>query len=90
VACISWKSGGNIDFDLIWSHQAVSPQMRAMINDWVPKIDQKLRSSAGSRMTSEWAKKVQCWEAVRDVALDLPEPRPPEMCSRTAEGVAAA
>ena len=25
VGCISWKSGGNIDFDLIWSHQAVSP-----------------------------------------------------------------
>ena len=40
VACISWKSGGNIDFDLIWSHQALSPQMQAMINDWVAKIDQ--------------------------------------------------
>ena len=90
VACISWKSGGNIDFDFIWSHQALSPQMQAMINNWVAKIDQKLRSTAGSRMTSEWAKKVRCWEAVRDVALDLPEPRPPEMCARTAEGAAAA
>jgi hypothetical protein len=90
VACISWKSGGNIDFDFIWSHQALSPQMQAMINNWVAKIDQKLRSTAGSRMTSEWAKKVRCWEAVRDVALDLPEPRPPELCARTAEGAAAA
>ena len=90
VACISWKSAGNIDFDLIWSHQALSPQMQAMINDWVAKIDQKLRSTAGSRMPSEWAKKVQCWEAVRDVALNLPESRPPEMHAKTAKGVAAA
>jgi hypothetical protein len=90
VACISWKFGGNIDFELIWSNQALSPQMQAMIYDWVAKIDQKLRSTAGSRMPSEWAKKVQCWEAMRDVALDVPEARPPEMYGRTAEGTAAA
>jgi hypothetical protein len=79
VACISWKSGGEIDFDRIWSQQALSPEMQAMINDWVVNIDQQLRSTAGSRMPSEWAKKVQCWDAVRDVALDLPEPLPPEL-----------
>ena len=41
VACVSWKSGGNIDFDRIWSHQALSPQMQAMIDDWVAKINQE-------------------------------------------------
>ena len=79
VACISWKSGGRIDFDRIWTHQEVSPEMRAMIGNWVVKIDQELRRTAGSRMPSEWAKKAECWEAVRDLALDLPEPLPPEM-----------
>ena len=86
----SWKSGRKFDFDLIRLHQALSLQMQAMINDWVAKIDQRLRSTAGSRMPSEWAKKVQCWEAMRDVALDVPEARPPEMYGRTAEGTAAA
>jgi hypothetical protein len=79
VAYISWKLGGDIDFDYIWSHQALSPEMQAMIADWVAPIDQELRSTAGSRMPSEWAKKVQCWEAVRNVVLDLPEALPPEM-----------
>jgi AIPR protein/Abortive infection phage resistance protein N-terminal domain len=88
VACISWKSGGDVDFGYIWSHQALSPEMQALINDWVANIDQELRRTAGSRMPSEWAKKVQCWEAVRDVALDLPAPLPPEMQGPVAGGAA--
>jgi AIPR protein len=79
VAYLSCKSGGDIDFDHIWSHQALSPEMQAIIADWVVNIDQELRSTAGSRMPSEWAKKVQCWEVVRDVGLNLPEHLPPEM-----------
>jgi hypothetical protein len=86
VACISWKSGGRIDFDRIWSHQALSPEMQAMVNDWVVEIDQELRRTAGSRMPSEWAKKVNCWEAVRDLALDLPQSLPPESQVQLAGG----
>jgi hypothetical protein len=86
VACISWKSGGEIDFDRIWSHQALSSEIQAMIDDWVVDIDQELRRTADSRMPSEWAKKLQCWEAVRDVALNLPEPLPPELQVRLAKG----
>jgi hypothetical protein len=79
VASISWKSGGRIDFDRIWSQQALSPEMQAMISDWVPEIDKELRRGAGSKMPSEWAKKAECWETVRDLALDLPQSLPPEM-----------
>ena len=62
--------------------------MQALINEWVVKIDQKLRRSAGSRMPSEWAKKAECWEAVCEIALDLPEPLPPEMQAQLAGGTA--
>lgn len=82
VACISWKSGGRIDFDRIWKDQALSAEMRALVNEWVAKIDQGLRGSAGSRMASEWAKKAECWEAIRDLVLELPKPLPPEMQQR--------
>jgi hypothetical protein len=79
TASISWKSGGRIDFDRIWSQQALSSEMHGMINDWAPQIDRELRRSAGSKMPSEWAKKAECWEAVRDLTLELPQPLPPEM-----------
>src|SRR5262249_27082511 len=84
VACISWKSGGRIDFERIWTHQALSPAMQDLITDWVVKIDQALRRSAGSRMPSEWAKKAECWESVREMKLDIPEPLPPEMQAQLA------
>ena len=92
VAHISWKSGGDLDFEHIWSHQALSSEMRAMISGWVDTIDHELRRSAGSRMPSEWAKKAECWEVIRDIALNLPRPLPPEMrpgfAKRPAQGAA--
>jgi hypothetical protein len=79
VACISWKSGGRIDFERIWSQQSISEEMQEMIGSWVVEVDKQLRRTAGSRMVSEWAKKVECWETIRETELELPEPLPPEM-----------
>jgi hypothetical protein len=79
VACLSWKSGGAIDFERIWSQQAVSSELRAMIGDWVVEIDKRLRDTAKGRMPSEWAKKAECWDALRDTPLPLPDPLPPEV-----------
>ncbi len=79
VACLSWKSGGAVDFERIWSQQAVSPELRAMINAWVLEIDRRLRETAKARMPSEWAKKSECWDTVRDTSLPLPDPLPPEL-----------
>jgi hypothetical protein len=79
VACLSWKSGGLIDFERIWLHQAVSPALRSMIEDWVVEIDKRLRQTAEARTPSEWAKKANCWDAIRDAPLQLAEPLPPEL-----------
>ena len=72
VACLSWKCGGRIDFDRIWSEQSVSKQLRTMVESWVTRVDAHLRETAKSRMPSEWAKKAECWEAMRDLPLSCP------------------
>jgi AIPR protein len=77
VACISWKSGGDIDFDQIWSRQALSPKMQVMITRWVTSIDQQLRSTAGSRMPTGR----QC-VTLRSTSLNLFRPN-----CRSAEGL---
>ena len=79
VACLSWKCGGRIDFDYVWSQQSVSKELRSMIEEWVSQVDEHLRETAKSRMPSEWAKKVECWETMRDLPLELPDPLPPEL-----------
>jgi hypothetical protein len=79
VACLSAKTDGQIDFEAIWSHQAISPELSAMIEAWTVEIDKRLRSTAKTRMPSEWAKKAECWEALRETPLKLPRLLPPEM-----------
>jgi hypothetical protein len=81
VACLAWKSGGSIDFERVWTQQAVSPELRVMIEDWIVEIDRWLRDTAKARMPSEWAKKSECWDAIRDTPLRWPEPLPPELNS---------
>jgi hypothetical protein len=63
VALLSWKSGGRIDFDRVWSQQSVSKELRTMLEVWVVDVDKQLRRSAGSRTVSEWAKKAECQTA---------------------------
>jgi hypothetical protein len=50
-----------------------------MIEDWIVEIDRCLRDTAKARMPSEWAKKSECWDAIRDTPLRWPDPLPPEL-----------
>ena len=79
VACLSWKTGGRIDFDLIWVQQSISKELKNLIDTWVVEVDQQLRKTARSRTVSEWAKKVECWEVLRDVDFEFSDPLPAEM-----------
>jgi len=88
VACLSWKCGGRIDFEGVWSQQSVSKQLRSVIEKWVVQVDSRLRETAKARMPSEWAKKVECWEAMRELPLALPDPLPPELQSQSTRGPA--
>jgi hypothetical protein len=81
VAYLSWRTGGSLGWERIWTRQALSEQLLALLVQWAREIDNALRSSAGGRMVSEWAKKEVCWEAIRSIDLPLPEPLPPEMAS---------
>jgi hypothetical protein len=78
VAWMSWAAEGLLDFDLIWKQQAISSELKAMTQDWVTKADAALRKSAGNRMPSEWAKKEDCCEEMRERAPRLLKRRPPE------------
>ena len=79
VASLSRKTGGRIDFERIWSRQSLSKELVAMIDGWTIQIDKYLRETAKAKMPTEWAKKVDCWEAMRNAPLEFPEPLPPEL-----------
>ncbi|WP_050384044.1 AIPR family protein [Bradyrhizobium pachyrhizi] len=84
IACLSWATGGRLDFDMIWTRQAISPELYKLLESWVGKVDKALRKTAGNRMVSEWAKKVDCRDALRELSFDLPDELPPELANRSA------
>ena len=53
-------------FDLgrIWERQSLSPELLSQIGVWAKEVNDALHKTAGGRMISEWAKKVECKEAV--------------------------
>lgn len=57
---------------MIWNQQTISAGLYRILESWVASIDEALRRTAGNRMVSEWAKKVGCWDAVRELSFDLP------------------
>jgi AIPR protein len=83
VAALSRRTDGKIDFERMWAQQAVSPELSLMLSFWVTEVDRALRDSSGNRMPSEWAKKVECRDAVLAIPLELPTPPPPELARQT-------
>jgi hypothetical protein len=79
VAMISAKLGGVFDFDVVWQRQSISSELGELIAKWSVTIDKELRRTAKDRMPSEWAKRVECWDALHEIdfepATEIPEIR---------------
>jgi hypothetical protein len=78
VAWLAWAAKGSIDFELVWKNQAISSELKSMIQEWSVRVDTALRKSAKERMPSEWAKKTDCCDIMRDLVPELPRRLPPE------------
>jgi AIPR protein len=79
VASLAQRYGQAFDLALVWSRQAISSQLASLIREWAIAIDKALRRTAGSRMPSEWAKKLECWDTIRETKLDALDAIPPEL-----------
>jgi len=89
VSGISHRTGGRIDFERLWSKQAVSGDLQQLIEVWAPKIDAAMRQSAGQRNPSEWYKKEGCWKEIQEQLPLLTEPLPPELSYSGADDTSA-
>ena len=72
-------TAGRIDFERIWTHQQLSPELDKLVEQWSLLINEALRQSSGQRMPTEWSKKEQCWLDVRAKLPALPAKLPPEI-----------
>lgn len=66
VTLIANRLGPRVDLDRIWTAQTISDPLQQQIRVWAEEVNRTLHSSASGRMISEWAKKEECWNAVRE------------------------
>lgn len=79
ASLLAHRCGSLLSYEDIWNRQAVSAELKAMIAEWARTVDAELRRSAGMKMPTEWAKRPDCWLAVRSATVKLPSSRVPEL-----------
>lgn len=90
VSALAYRCGGRIDFDGLWSRQAISPGLEELISQWASQLDTLMRASAGQRNPSEWYKKSDCWDDIKTKLPKLVDPLPQELSYAKSDGVTAA
>lgn len=78
VSLIANRLGNRLDLERIWLQQDVSDELKGQIRVWAEQVNKVLHESAAGKMVSEWAKKPECWDAVRqsvytDQSKNIPE-----------------
>src|SRR5690606_2301772 len=77
VSIISRTYSDRIDLDRSWDQQDVSEAFKAQIRVWATEVNEAIHRSANGRMVSEWAKKEECWSALKSFNLKpLAQPIP--------------
>ena len=85
VAMLAWETHGVIDFDLLWSRQAISPELAVLIDHCADQIDRALRFTAEGRLPGEWAKRSECWDKICEIELEVQSQIPPEFSEAQAD-----
>lgn len=65
VSLLADRLGDRIDLDKIWARQDISQPLRQQLQVWAVEVNDALHRSSGGKMISEWAKKPECWAALR-------------------------
>jgi hypothetical protein len=80
ISLVANRLGDRLDLDKIWLNQDLSPTFKNLIQSWAKEVNDVLHNTSEGRMISEWAKKPECWVAVRGgryspPPVDIPELR---------------
>lgn len=78
VSLLAIRLRDSMSLEKIWARQDISDALRQQLKTWAVEVHDVLHRSSNGRMISEWAKKPDCWDAVRsasysEVGVAIPE-----------------
>jgi hypothetical protein len=79
IAVVAERLGDSMDFDYIWSRQAVSRAMSSLLWDWAVLVNAEFVRIAAGQQFSEVAKRLDTWTRVRALDYTMPSERVPEL-----------
>jgi hypothetical protein len=73
VAWLGYRTGYRLDLLRIWKSQMLPDILKEKLREIMLKVEQYIRNSAPGSLHTEWAKKEECWQAVKneDFGIDL-------------------
>ena len=79
VSLLANRLGERLNLEKIWLKQDISPRLKEQIQTWAAEVNKVLHETSEGRMISEWAKKPECWTAVRNSKYSKPADDVPEV-----------
>jgi hypothetical protein len=79
VSVLSNLVGSRFDLDRVWLQQDISAPLKKQLQIWAVEVNDALHRGAEGKMISEWAKKSECWDIVRDASYSPPDLSIPEI-----------
>ncbi len=86
IALLTHITEGRLDLYKIWKNQQLSPALSDFIYDLMKQVNAFILKESPSTYYTEWAKKEECWEQIRDhkfgydlsaIEADLIDPKNP-------------
>ena len=73
IAKLAHATAHRLDLEKIWTKQELSPATEHAIRELVPKIENEVRNPRGRSLNpTEWAKKKDLWDIVRELDWNMP------------------
>jgi hypothetical protein len=69
IAYLSYRMPIGLDFDKVWEKQTIPEGVKKALAEWAVPIYNRIMTTADGRNPSEWCKKEECWERVRELDL---------------------
>ena len=79
VSLLANRLGERLNLEKIWLKQDISPRLKEQIQTWAAEVNKVLHETSEGRMISDWAKKPECWTAVRNSKYSKPADDVPEV-----------
>ncbi len=65
VAWVGYKTSYKLDLYKIWKNQSLSENLKKLLRSIMESIEQFIKRNAPGSLYGEWAKKEECWNAVK-------------------------